>query len=99
MSTEAEEQVKAVLLPYKIEHPDAKIAVKRQNSVSVRVRIIDPGFHGIPREERDGDIWKLLETLPEDVFCDITVLLLLTPEEAKTSLVNLEFENPIPSRL
>jgi len=104
MSKEAEkddriDQVRTVLRPYEVEHPDARIDVKRQNSVSIRIRVLDPAFHGVPREERHGDIWKLLETLPEDVFCDITVLLVLTPEEAKTSLVNLEFENPIPSRL
>ena len=105
MSKEAEkadrikEQVRTVLRPYEIEHPDAQIAVKRQNSVSIRVRVVDPAFEGVPREERDRDIWKLLETLPEDVFCDITVLLLLTPKEAETSLANLEFNDPLPSRL
>jgi len=104
MSTQAErddgiEQVRTALQPYETEHPDAQVDVKRQNSVSIRIRIIDPGFRDMPREERDRDIWKLLAVLPEDVFCDITLLLLLTPKEAETSLANLEFNNPIPSRL
>jgi len=104
MSTEPErddglEQVRTTLQPYKAEHPNAQIEVKRQNSVSIRVRVIDPGFQRIPREERDRDIWALLETLPKDIFCDITLLLLLTPEEAETSLANMEFNDPLPSRL
>jgi hypothetical protein len=37
--------------------------------------------------------------LPEEVVAEITVLLLLTPDEAKKSVGNVDFENPIPSRL
>jgi len=44
-------------------------------------------------------IWKYLETLPEHILVQITVLLSLTPDEAKTSFANMDFDHPIPSRL
>ena len=37
--------------------------------------------------------------LPEETQSDVTILLLLAPEEAGRSLMNLEFENPSPSRV
>ena len=49
--------------------------------------------------DREPEVWKLLEKLPEDVFANITMLLLLTPEETKNSFANMEFENPIPSSI
>src|SRR5579884_1085675 len=84
---------------YGAEHPRALVRVKRQNSVSIRIRIIDPDFEGIDRFERDKVIWPVLRQLPESVFSQITMLLLLTPEESKSSLANFEFEHPLPSRL
>jgi hypothetical protein len=63
------------------------------------IRIIDPDFQGMDRIEREPAIWKLLHKLPEEVFVNITMLLLLTPEEAETSLASQEFDHPIPSRL
>ena len=80
-------------------HPHAQIDVKRYNSVSVRVRILDPDFARQNRTARDTAIWDILDTLPEETREEISMLILLTPEEAKTSLMNLEFEDPTPSRL
>ena len=40
------EQVIAVLRNYEATHPDAVIDLYRQNSVSIRVRIVDPRFKG-----------------------------------------------------
>ena len=87
------------LAEYQDSHPNAQIDVRRQNSVSVRVRIIDEDFEGMDRVDREPTVWKLLKTLPEDVFSNITMLLLLTPDEAPRSMANREFNDPIPSRL
>jgi len=79
--------------------PGAKTKAYRQNPVSIRVRIIDPAFRGKDRLERETEVWKLLDTLPAEVQAEITLLLVLSPEETATSFANYEFENPIPSRL
>jgi stress-induced morphogen len=84
---------------YKPAHPDAEIESYRQNSAAIRIRIIDPAFSNVDRVSRDDQIWEILGRLPEDIQSQITVVLLLTPEEAKTSFANMDFENPIPSRL
>ncbi len=60
---------------------------------------IDPDFQAIDRIERDPEIWELLRKLPEEVFVNITMLLLLTPEEAAHSLASQEFDHPIPARV
>lgn len=93
------EQVQEVFSEYAAQHPQAEISIYRQNSVSIRVRIIDPQFRGVSKGARHDQIWQLVEKLPEEVQQDISVLLLLTPEETKNSLMNLEFEQPSPSRL
>jgi hypothetical protein len=43
--------------------------------------------------------WKYLGQLPEDVQSDISTLLLLAPEETKTSFANIEFDDPVPSEI
>jgi hypothetical protein len=63
------------------------------------VRIIDCDFHGQDRVDRERAIWGILEALPAVVQNEITLLLLLTPEEADSSFANFEFENPLPSQL
>jgi hypothetical protein len=88
-----------VLNKYKASHPDSKVKSYRQNSASIRIRIIDPRFAGSDRATRHDLIWKLLESLDPRVQSQITVLLLLTPDETKSSLTNMDFEDPIPSRL
>ncbi len=92
-------QVLQALGKYGAQHPDAQIEAYRQNSVSIRVRIVDPDFAGIGRAERHEIIWRLLEGLPEEVQSQISLLLPLTPEETKLSFANFEFDNPIPSSL
>jgi hypothetical protein len=76
-----------------------QIEGRRQNSVSIRLRIIDPDFQGMDRIEREPEMWRLLRKLPEEVFVNITMLLLLTPEEAEHSLSSQVFDHPIPSRV
>jgi hypothetical protein len=101
-SDQPDEQVKQVLdvlAEYERLHPTAQIEGRRHSLVSIRLRIIDPDFHGRDRLEREPEIWKLLQKLPEEVFVNITMLLLLTPEEVAKSFASQEFDHPIPSRL
>ena len=72
---------------------------RRHNPVSIRLRIIDSDFQDMDRMAREPEIWKLLRKLPEEVFVNITMLLLLTPEEAEHALASQEFDHPIPSRV
>jgi len=96
---ESLKQIVKVLKKYNAAHPQAEVEVYRQNSVSVRVRVIDAHFEGKSRAAREEELWKLLEQLPEEVVSEISLLLLLTPEEAKKSFASMEFDNPISSRL
>jgi len=89
------QQILDVLAEYRHTHPKAQIDARRRNPVSIRIRIIDPDFRGLNWVEREPEVWKLLKKLPEEVFVNITMLLLLTPEETETSFANMEFENPI----
>jgi len=87
-----------VLRSYKLQHPDADIKVKRQNNVSLKIRVIDKDFKAKSLIERESAIWTLLETLPEDVQAQITFVLLLAPAEVKKSFANMDFEHPIRSK-
>ena len=80
-------------------HPNAEIEVYRYSSVSVRIRIIDPDFKRQSRAQREDDLWAIFDQLPEEVVAEISLLLLLTPAEAKKSFANTEFDDPIPSRI
>jgi stress-induced morphogen len=93
------QQVLDILTAYERAHPQAQIEGRRHNPVSIRLRIIDPDFQGLDRVEREPAIWKLLHRLPEEVLVNVTMLLLLTPEEAETYWASKEFDHPIPSRL
>jgi hypothetical protein len=93
------QQILDILTAYERAHPQAQIEARRHNPVSIRLRIIDPDFQGMDRIEREPAIWKLLRQLPEEVFVNITMLLLLTPEETAQSLASHEFDHPIPSRV
>jgi hypothetical protein len=84
---------------YDQKHPKAKIELYRQNSVSVRIRILNPEFTGRSRAQREEEVWSILNKLPEETLAEISLLLLLTPNEAKSSFASLEFDDPIPSKL
>ncbi len=87
------------LAQYEVQHPNAHVEVYRQNSVSIRVRIVDPDFAGISKADRHDAVWAFLQDLPEEQQAEISVLLLLVPDEVQMSFANYEFDNPIPSRL
>lgn len=92
-------RIMEALRSYQADYPKAQIDLYRQNPVSVRVRIIDPGFKGKGKLDRSQIAWRYLNELPDDVQSDISTLLLLTPDETKKSFANLEFDDPIPSEL
>ena len=92
------EQINAVLKGYEHDHPRAVIDIYRQNSVSVRIRIIDPDFRGLERSERHERVWKYLEKLPDEAQADVSMLVPLCPDETEKSFANLEFDDPLPSR-
>jgi stress-induced morphogen len=73
--------------------------VYQYNPVSIRVRIIDERFQGKSNVEREKLLSDLLQQLPEEVEADITLLLLLTREEAEHSMMNVAFDYPSPSIL
>jgi len=98
-SDEVIERIIEALRVFEADHPGSQIDIYRQNSVSVRVRIIDPTFAGQSKVERSKNVWKYLDSLPDDTQSDLSTLTLLAPEETKMSFANLEFEHPIPSSL
>jgi hypothetical protein len=75
----------------------------RFNSASIRVRIIDQRFEGKSMAEREEMVLPLIRKLPAKTRDDILLLLKLAPSELQGDnrhlLVNLEFEQPLPSRL
>jgi hypothetical protein len=91
-------QIQGALEPYREKHPRAIVDAYRYNPACVRIRVIDPDFKGMDRVDRDTLIRTFLETLPDDVQGEISMLVLVTPGERKTSLANQEFEHPVPSR-
>jgi stress-induced morphogen len=91
--------IKSALDEYDRNHSRARTDVRRQNSASVRIRIIDSAFTGLDRVQRENLVWPMLRKLPEVAQDDISMLLLLTPEESTSPglLMNFEFEHPLPS--
>ncbi len=91
--------VKKALREYERRRPEAQIQIYRYNSISIRIRVIDPGFAGMRKSDRHALVWEHLETLPERAREDISMIVLLAPGEESTSLSNLEFDNPSRSML
>ena len=82
---------------YPAEYPPSAY---RYNSASIRVRVVSERFAGKNRVERSELVYPVLEkNLPRDTWEDITIILLLAPDELDDSLMNREFEKPTPSRL
>ncbi len=78
----------------------------RYNSASIRVRVIDRRFQGMPTETRDAMVEPHLEQFPERTQADIMNLLTFapstlqqTPKTFKEFLLNAEFDDPSPSML
>ena len=89
--------VQHALLDFERQHPHARIDIYRRNSISIRIRVVDPGFAGMRKSDRHALVWKHLEKLPEEIQGDISMVVLLGPDEIRNSMANLEFEDPSPS--
>jgi stress-induced morphogen len=90
--------IKKALDGYEKQNPGAEATIYRQNSASIRVRIIDDRFARMSKSERHDLVWNFLaDRLKEDVLQELSVLLLLAPSEQKSSFMNFEFNDPIPS--
>ncbi|MBW3538663.1 MAG: hypothetical protein KY476_00185 [Planctomycetes bacterium] len=87
--------IENVLEAYRQSHPQARIDVRRRGPVSIGIRVIDPDFQGVDWVDREPEIWSLLDSLPAEIISDITVLILLSPDETEASLANQEFEDPV----
>lgn len=98
-SDSALEAIVKSLAKYETAHPRAEIMAYRQNSASIRIRVVDPDFANVSRSDRHDAVWGYLEGLSEDVLSQISVLLALTPDERPISIGSLDFDHPIPTKL
>ncbi len=74
----------------------------RHNSASIRVRVVDERFRNLSRVARMDMVETILSQLPESVQRDIVFCLPIAEDERHSieySLMNREFESPLPSRL
>jgi hypothetical protein len=86
------EAIRDALQPYAQSHPAAEVHVYRYSPVSVRARIVDPEFRNKSRSERHKIVWPLLYRLDEDSLAELTMLVLLPPEERDSSVANKDFD-------
>ena len=93
----AVEHIAAALEIYEQTHAAAACFVYRYNPAAIRVKIIDPTFHGQSKGERHDYAWGFLRSLPEDILAQISVLLCLEPGESAP--LDVEFHEPIRSYL
>ncbi len=97
---QAVQALKDALDAYEAAHLGAEATLYRQNSASIRLRVIDRRFEGMTKSRRHADIWQFLAArVPEDTLSDVSLVLAVAPAELGTSLMNLEFEEPTPSPL
>lgn len=81
---------------YGSQHLRARIEAYRYNPSAIRIRIIDPDFSGMARYERQEQVMPVLDALPDKIFIDLSMLLLITPRERKMSFGSMEFDDPTP---
>jgi stress-induced morphogen len=94
------ERMKAALDAYEVAHRDAVASLYRQNSGSIRIRVVADHFGPMSRGARHDEVWDFLAgQLSEDDMEEISVLLLLSPKEQAKSFMNTEFDDPTPSRI
>jgi stress-induced morphogen len=84
------------LKPYLAEHRRATVDMYRRSRFALRIRIIDPDFAGLDRVDRDELIREYIKSVPDEVMDELSMLLLLTPDEVEQSIANFDFENPEP---
>ena len=80
--TSATKRVKALLEnKFAANHPGTIVQVGSGFGDNIHVRIISPHFEGMPRSQRDDEIWGILEELPEDDVLHISLCILLSSSE------------------
>lgn len=89
------DELNAVLKEYRAAHPAASTEVYRYSPVSLRVRVVDPGFKGMNKPERSRQVWPLLRTLPDDVLSELSMVVLVSPDEVETSIASRDFDAPV----
>lgn len=72
----------------------AKVDAYRHGAYSIRLRVIDPAFHNKSVTERDQMTTSLFDGLAQEIDRDVSLVLLLSPQEAKEHFMNEEFEHP-----
>lgn len=87
------EQVLDQLSEYKRAHANAQVEACRSTYDFIHIRIIDPDFRGVDELDREAEIWPLLNQLPREVYRELMMLVLVTPEEAAYSGSSLEFDD------
>ena len=95
------ERIESALSAFQAAYPRAKIELYRQNSVSVRVRIVNESFRGLSRSQREDLVWEHLNALDGGAQNEISMLILVTPDELDDPFAfsSHEFDSPFPSRL
>ena len=94
--------LKQALNHYETVHANtgAEATVYRQNPGSIRIRIIDRRFEGMSRGRRHDEVWDFLaDRVSDDTMSEVSVLLLLAPAELGSSMMNMEFDDPVKSDL
>lgn len=93
------QQIIQALDRYAADHSPSAIDIYRHGQYVIRVRVINETFRGQAITNRHHTVWGYLKDLPEEVLSDLSVLLLLTPEEKEESYASHEFDDPLPARL
>jgi stress-induced morphogen len=94
------QKIKSVLDQYEHHYEGSTASVYRQNSASVRIRIVDQRFDGLSIGQRHDAVWKFIaDRLGQEELQEISVLLMLTPQEKLVSDMSSDFDHPIPSML
>lgn len=91
--------IKNILDLYEQENPGAAAELYRQNTASIRIRIVDERFRRMSKPARHDRVFDFIaeHVADDDLIQEISVLLLLAPSEQPASLMNMEFDDPIPS--
>ncbi len=99
--TEETRKVEDLLRAHFPDHPKRYPPLAyRYNSACIRVRVVSKRFSGLDPVDRWDMVVPILKAnLPEATWEDLSLILLMTPDEVKDSLANITFENPEPCRL
>ena len=91
-------QVAGALDRFTADHAPSSVEIYRHGRYVIRVRVVGEVFRDRSKDDRHRLVWGYLRDLPEDTLSDISVLLLLTPDEKGSSFASFEFDDPVPAR-